>query len=102
MICLESLFNVNGKEIAHTISRHLAIVVSSNEDEFKSNYSVIKKLYDYRSNIVHGRKTKEDSLNKIIELEGFVRKAINFFLKINLNQKELFATLNLAGWKLVI
>lgn len=98
MICLESLFNRNGTEISHTISRHTSIILSKNKIEFESNYKSIKNLYKYRSEIIHGSSLKFNLVQKTEELQEVVRKAIKYCLKINLNIDQLFADLNAKGF----
>jgi len=46
--CLESLFNLGKSQIAHTISRHLSVIISNDEEQFRENYKNIKKLYNNR------------------------------------------------------
>lgn len=98
MICLESLFNKSDGYISHTIARHLAIVISKDEPEFNTNYSRIKKLYGYRSQIIHGNIIKEDMGAITEELQNLVRQAINFGLKSSMNRKQLFTFLNARGF----
>jgi len=98
MTCLESLFNQGRDQIAHTVSRHLALIISNSEGEFEVNYSRGKELYKLRSAIVHGDKTKEDLHEATEELQNKVRQAINYCLKIQLNKKQLFDKLNSIGF----
>ncbi|MBX2925950.1 MAG: hypothetical protein KF746_27390 [Chitinophagaceae bacterium] len=98
MICLESLFNRNAAEISHTISRHLAIVLSNNQHEFNTNYSRIKELYNYRNAIIHGRELKENITVITAELQGKVRNAINYCLKCQMTKEQLFTYLNSKGF----
>lgn len=98
MICLESLFNRSTAEISHTIARHLSIIISKNEEEFNKNYSRIKKLYNFRNQIIHGSKITEDIVPITHELQDLVRQAINFCLKIEMNRDQLFSYLNSRGF----
>jgi hypothetical protein len=98
MICLESLFNRNAAEISHTISRHLAIVLSNNQDEFNTNYSRIKQLYNYRNAIIHGRELNENIVLITAELQDKVRKAINYCLRAQMTKDQLFTYLNSKGF----
>jgi hypothetical protein len=97
MICLESLFNQGKDQISHTISRHLAIIMSTSLDEFRTNYTRIKKLYSMRSDIVHGNKDI-NPYYELEELEEYVRKAIIFCSGFGGNKKELFEYLNAKGF----
>ena len=98
MICLESLFNQGIDQISHTISRHLAIIASSSMDEFYLHYKSIKKLYSLRSQIIHGQKDVKAIKKETDELQDYVRLAINYCLKVDLDRKELFEKLNVFGF----
>lgn len=98
MTCLESLFNQGKDQITHTVSRHLAIIISKTKDEFENNYNKIKQLYNLRSTIVHGDRTNKDLYKATDELQNMVRDAINFCLAIKLNKKQLFDQLNSSGF----
>jgi hypothetical protein len=95
---LESLFNVNANQITHTISRHLSLIMSNNELEFQDNYSLIKKLYDIRSAIIHGGTKKENYTKVTSELQEKVRFAINYCSKLEISKKQLFDKLNNMGF----
>jgi hypothetical protein len=98
MICLESLFNVNSIEITHTLSRHLAIIISDNKEEFAKNYIRIKKLYSYRSKLIHGSALNENLALITDELQDLVRRAINYCLRIDKSKDELNSYLNGKGF----
>lgn len=98
MICLESLFNRNAAEISHTISRHVAIILSNSETEFNDNYSLVKKLYSYRNDIIHGKKLSFNLTDKTEELQEIVRRSINFCLKLDFTKEQLFTYLNSKGF----
>lgn len=98
MICLESLFNLGKDQISHTISRHLSILISDNREIFQTNYNRIKKLYGFRSKIVHGQKLDENILGITSELQNLVRQAINYCLSINKSREEFFHFLNSKGF----
>ncbi len=98
MTSLESLFNYNKQLIAHTVSRHLSIIVSNNLDEFNVNYDKFKKLYTLRNDIVHGNIIKENVHKKNIELQSLVREAIIKCSKLAKNKEKLFGILNSKGF----
>ena len=98
MTCLESLFNLGKDQIAHTISRHLALILSSDKDEFKINYARIKKLYNIRNGIVHGVEYKGNLMDDYIDLCEKVRRAINYCNTAGLTKEQLFEHLNLSGF----
>lgn len=100
---LECLFNKGPNQISHTIARHLSLIVSKNVEEFKTNYSNIKKLYELRSRTVHGGAANKDFeliKGKIYETREYVRKALKFVLLKNFNKDELFEHLNAKGYDL--
>ncbi len=98
MTCLESLFNQGRDQITHTVSRHLALIISKTEKEFNDNYYRTKELYKLRSAIVHGDNTKEDLYKATYELQDKVRNAINFCIPLKINKKQLFDKLNTFGF----
>lgn len=98
MTCLESLFNQGRVQITHTVSRHLALIISKNLDEFNLEYTRTKQLYGLRSAIVHGSSTKENIMSATKELQEKVRKSLNYCLKLNCTKEELFGMLNSAGY----
>ncbi len=100
MTALESLFNRGRDQITHIVSRHLAIIVSSNKEDFEENYKNFKELYGKRSTIIHGDKIKDENLEELVlKLENLVRKAILFCLNQELNKDELFNYLNSKGYE---
>lgn len=100
MTCLESLMNLGAHQITHTVSRHLALIISRSAEEFQTNYLRTKKLYEIRSSIVHGGKINEDLTKATNELHDKVRKAINYCLNLHLDKEGLFAKLNASGYGL--
>jgi Apea-like HEPN len=98
MTCLESLFNLGKDQIAHTISRHLSLIISDNKEQFKENYIKIKKLYNMRNAIVHGGEYKGEIMQDYLELSNKVRAAINFCNVPPLTKEKLFEDLNTKGF----
>jgi hypothetical protein len=99
MTALESLFNFSTNQIAHTISRHLSILLSGTKEEFEEHYSRMKTLYKYRNFIVHGSGLKKSDLKKeILLLEDYVRKALRETMNIKMDKAELFKCLNSKGF----
>jgi len=96
--CLESLFNLGKDQIAHTISRHLSLILSANKDEFHENYKRIKKLYNMRNSIVHGGEQKEIKIEDYLEISNKVRAAINYCNIPNMTKEKLFEELNAKGF----
>ncbi|WP_026968204.1 HEPN domain-containing protein [Algoriphagus terrigena] len=97
MTCLESLFNLGKDQIAHTIARHLSLVISANKDQFQDSYRKIKKLYGQRNAIVHGGHYKGQILEDYLILSDYVRKAIIYCNSPNLSKESLFFDLNAGG-----
>jgi hypothetical protein len=96
--CLESLFNVGKDQIAHTISRHLSIILSNNKEQFKENYKQIKMLYNMRNSIVHGGEYNGDIVKNYLELSDKVRAAIKYCNVPDLTKEKLFEDLNSRGF----
>ena len=97
---LESIFNRSKDQISHVIARHLSLIISSDKEEFEINYKRIKKLYGYRSQIVHGQKLKfkENISEAIDELQDLTRKAIIYCMKLEMDKDDFFAYLNAKGF----
>lgn len=100
MTCLESLMNMGAHQITHTVSRHLALIISKSINEFQINYTRTKQLYDIRSSIVHGGTISEDLAKVTNELHDKVRQVINYCLQLDIDKKSLFAKLNALGFGL--
>lgn len=98
MTCLESLFNLGKDQIAHTISRHLSIIISKSKEEFDQNYNHIKKLYNIRNGIIHGGVQKSNLIKEVDDLANLVRKAIIYCIKLDIQKDELFKKLNSLGY----
>lgn len=98
MTCLESLFNLGKDQIAHTIARHLALIIAETKEQFQENYTNIKKLYNKRNAIVHGGKYKGDVIEDYLDLSDKVRKAINFCNHPDLTKETVFDELNAKGF----
>ncbi len=101
MTALESIFNRNPNQISHVIARHLSLIISIDKEDFLENYKRIKKLYGYRSKIVHGQSLNldGDQLNSAVsEIQDITRKAILYCLNSNMDKDELFTYLNCKGF----
>lgn len=98
MTCLESLFNLGKDQIAHTIARHLSIIISTDKSQFNTNYARIKKLYNMRNSIVHGGEYKGDIIQDYLDLSNKVRAAINYCNVDGLTKEKLFEDLNSIGF----
>ncbi len=96
--CLESLFNLGKDQIAHTVARHLSVIISNNKEQFMENYKKVKKLYNKRNSIVHGGVYKGDIMQDYLDLSDKVRIAINFCNIPDLTKEKLFEDLNSKGF----
>jgi hypothetical protein len=97
MTALESIFNVGSDQISHTVARHLAMILASNQADFEWHYRAIKKLYGTRSKMVHGEPIKTDLTIQVQQLKAYVRKALQFTLARQQSKIELFDCLNAMG-----
>jgi hypothetical protein len=81
-ICYEALFSKKTKDSRDSVSHKLALrfarLTSEEFCERMSDFKEMKKLYDERSNIMHGNITKALSLEK---MEKNIRKAIIAYLE---------------------
>lgn len=98
MTCLESLFNLGKDQIAHTIARHLGLIISQTKDEFQQNYTIIKKLYNKRNMIVHGGEYKGNLMEDYLDLSNKIRMAIAYCNRPDLTKEQLFEELNSKGF----
>lgn len=100
IMALESIFNRSKDQISHIIARHLSLIISYSKEEFELNYKRIKKLYGFRSQIIHGQKLefKEDIAQATDELQDLTRAAILYCMKLEMNKDELFNYLNAKGY----
>lgn len=100
MSSMETLFNENPNQIAHTISRHVSLLVSANKQEFEQNYAEMKKLYKYRNEVIHGIKNPYEIINEIVHknLMDYLRHCIINALSKNLDKTSLFEYLNAFGF----
>jgi len=93
---LECIFNQGRDQIAHTVSRHAALILAADAAEFDLKYLSIKKLYHKRSGLVHGSKTQvtKEDLESTREI---VRKCILHCIECGLDKAALFLDLNRLG-----
>jgi hypothetical protein len=97
---METLFNENPNQIAHTISRHVSLLISKDKDEFKKNYTEMKELYKHRNEVIHGIKPPHTIINETVhkKLICYLRQCIIIILSKNLDKKSLFTHLNVTGF----
>lgn len=104
-ISLETLLDDSGNEIALKLSLRLALLLGNTEDERENLWRFIKKCYNVRSEIVHGKKRSHIQIannsftdQQIVQkLEDVTRKAITKVVLLQRqvsNQKELIDSLD--------
>lgn len=113
IIALESIFNKSGQDpIAHIISRHIALLTTKDKESFLSLFEKVKKLYNVRSTIVHGKHDKSSKVNlkelktQVLQLEGVVRSVLKKLIWIHdfdsnkpKDKEELWEYLNAKGFQ---
>jgi hypothetical protein len=94
---LEAIFNQGKDQISHSLSRNLSLILSVAEDDYNQKYKEIKNLYNLRSSIIHGSKNDYPSEEAVKLVEGYVRRALQYWIHSKKNKKDLIATLNVSG-----
>ena len=93
-IGLEALLSGGAKtEITYTLSNRIGVVFSKNNDTvYKTSEcrDIMKKIYSYRSTVVHGGKMKEK--NKYIDINGEKREIEK--IAVDFLRQTLFFVLN--------
>lgn len=79
-ISLESLYS-DGNEITYRFSNRMAILLGKTKSQRKSLVTKGKKMYGYRSKIVHGTST-ELNKNSIKEVDAWVKGSILSFMEL--------------------
>jgi len=103
MIGFESLFNRSENQIAHTVSRHTALLTSNNKNQAHTVYKEMKKYYGIRSKIIHGSyKSKKSIISQsdIICLRNLLRVCIKKIYLLDMNKDNLFEYLNEQGFNI--
>ncbi len=76
------LFGDGAGGITYKVAMRGACWLHEKESERRAAFNTIKKLYDYRSKIVHGNKGEDLTDQRVNELEGMVRSALRKFLTL--------------------
>jgi len=100
MMCLETLFHP-GKfgELRYRISRNTAVLLGGrNENEnSKTIFSEIRKLYDLRSTVLHtGKKIIKNG--DLLLLRHYVRESIKEIYRLGKGKDEMLEFLNSCGF----
>jgi hypothetical protein len=113
MVCLESVYNINGKYIKSNISKYAALTIIQDNQGLDKAVEKIQALYELRNFIVHGdnenideneeyKKQLENISQYILALEEIVRIVLKELLlnkkysKID-SKKKLWDCLNTKG-----
>ena len=80
-VSLESLFSTKGErtEVTYRISTRASKILAQSLEERKTNQNRIKKLYGYRSGIVHGEQINL-RFEDVEEVEDIVRLSLKWFV----------------------
>ena len=90
---IESLFSTDKQEVGHKISERAAVYLKGESNVMLENYKIFKRMYDYRSQFVHGSEFKIDTdAHKILaELSQRIDELIRqILLKIILKDSKTF------------
>jgi len=90
MSAIESVFNYNKRRISHTVSAHVALLVSHDKNEYNQHYVSMRDLYELRSKITHGEIFDGHLERPIMELKWFTRESLIFSLSYPKSKKALF------------
>ncbi len=101
MMSLEVLFNQGKTDISYTIARCSAALLSKDKTEFSSNFKAMKAFYNKRSKCVHEGKVRDITSEDVLQLRGYVRRAIIKAGKINKSKKDLIDLLNSVGFEIL-
>jgi hypothetical protein len=98
MISLETLLGSGGSEKTYRISRNAAVLLGKDKDESEIIFSDIKKLYNLRSEIVHGGKSNIIHTEDLLKLRHYIRESIKEINKVDKSKDELLDVLNSCGF----
>ena len=96
---LESLFNLDGKDISKNISNYVAkIMTLFDVEKYDIIFSNMKNLYNIRSKYIHGNSGANITAENEKELREIVRKVLIFYYLIytkkKFSNKEMLSYLN--------
>lgn len=87
MIAAEALLIVNNERIRGSLSRRLSTLIAKNEEERRVIAEKMRKLYDLRSDIVHGR-GKKPQFQDVRTLFIYIQRAIDTVLSSGVFSKD--------------
>ncbi len=84
VISLESIYSTSNVEIAYSLSQRLAWFLASDSKERIDYFKKAKKIYNIRSQIIHGsrveRGLRKEALELIVDLEEMARQTLRKIL----------------------
>jgi Apea-like HEPN len=93
-ISFEALFSGNGVEsVAHRLALRVSRLIDQQIQSRKQVYRAVKRLYNKRNEIVHGRDQKSQATD-IKDMESYLRRAITAYLRKDLSHNELIDQLD--------
>lgn len=98
IMALENLLNPEVIEIKHRVSRNLAVLIGKDAHNVADIYQDMKKMYDKRSKIAHGRASKEIKDDDLLRARNYLREAIKNYYWTKLNKDDLLNELNELGF----
>jgi len=84
-------------ELRYRVSRNAAVLLGENRLQATKIFERMKKLYDLRSNIVHGGK-RVVADEQLIELQNYFRWAIRTICLVDMNRSDIISWLNSHGF----
>ncbi|AXO97171.1 HEPN domain-containing protein [Bacillus anthracis] len=79
---LEALFSTSNGEVSHQVAERTTKILGGDIEEKLVNYNLIKKVYDIRSQYVHGSEINDKTLRKIPELTKELDELIRNVMRI--------------------
>jgi hypothetical protein len=98
MIGLEALLNPAQDEVKYRVSRNTAVLLGENRENSKEILTLVKKLYDKRSQIIHSGKRRIVEKEDLLILRDYVRRAIKKIYCIGKEKSEITNLLDSYGF----
>jgi hypothetical protein len=98
MIGLETLLNPAHNELRYRLSRNTAVLLGEDKGNSEDIFTLVKNLYDKRSEIIHSGKRKIIKKEDILRLRDYVRRAIKEMYRIGKEKSEITSLLDSCGF----
>jgi hypothetical protein len=98
MIGLEALLNPAYDEVRYRVSRNTAVLLGEDREKSEEILTLVKKLYDKRSEIIHSGKRKIVEKVDLLTLRDYVRRAIKEIYYIDKEKNKIMNLLNSYGF----